>query len=270
MISSYGEDPADVNPKAIAAARKALELDPSLAGPHAVLGATQAESEWDFAGGEAEFRKAIALDPSDATTHQWYSEMLVGLPGRTQDAIDEANRAYELDPLSPIVATSRCGAYYHARQFDQAIAIGQKIVAENPTFGRIHNVLGDIYSFEQKYPEAINEYKIDARLENDKFGIDLVNALEAGFQSGGWTEGLHKSIDVALAQRQAGIRNKSYLIAQTYAMAGDKERAFQWLNTAYAEHEGGLSLMCNDPWLDSIRSDPRYAALVRKIGFPQQ
>ena len=98
-------------PKSNAAARRALELDPTLAQPHADLGSNGLEYDYDFAGGVAEFKKAFALDPNDATAHQWYAEDL-GALGRTQEALAEAARAHDLDPLSPIIAAARCARSY--------------------------------------------------------------------------------------------------------------------------------------------------------------
>ena len=103
VLINYGSDPNDVTPKASAAAEKALELDPALARPHAVLGYNKILYDWNFPGGEAEFRRAFELDPSDATSHQWFSETLSYIGGRAQESIDEGNRARQLDPLSPML-----------------------------------------------------------------------------------------------------------------------------------------------------------------------
>ena len=270
VLPNYGGDPSDVIPKAVAAARKALELDPTLASPHAVLAAAKASIDWDFAGGEAEFRKALELDPSDATVHQWFSEMLQGLSGRTQEAIDEDNRAHELDPLSPIIAFSRGTAYASDRQFGKAIEIFKRVIDDNPTFGRAHAGLASVYWAEHKYPEAVQEFKMGSQLEGDKNYAEWADALDKGFRSGGWQGALHKAIEVDLAQRQAKTGYVSpYQIAALYSDLGDKEHAFEWLNTAYQERDGFLSGLPTDFLFDSLRSDPRYAELVRKIGLPQ-
>jgi eukaryotic-like serine/threonine-protein kinase len=269
-ISNYGEDPKEFVPKADAAARKALELDPTLASPHAILAADKAGIDWDFPGGEAEFRKALELDPSNASVHQWFSEMLQGLSGRTKEAIDEDNRAHELDPLAPIIASSRGMAYASDRQFDKAIEILKRVIADNPTFGRAHSQLAFVYWAEHKYPEAIQEWRNGAQLEGDKNYAEWEDALEKGFRTNAWPGALRKGIEVNLAQRKAKTGYVSpYGIAQLYADLGDKEHAFQWLNTAYQEHDGLLSGLPTDFLFDSLRSDPRYAELVRKIGFPQ-
>jgi tetratricopeptide (TPR) repeat protein len=270
VLPNYGGDPSDVIPKARAAANKALELDSTLAGPHAVLAADK-QADWDFAGSEKEFRKALELDPSDATAHQWLSEMLDGIGGRAQDAIDEATRAHELDPLSPIIFFSQAEAYLAARRFDKAIEICKTIIADNPAFGRAHGGLGAAYWGEGKYQEAIQEWKDGAQLEGDKGYAEWAAAMDLGYRSGGRTGALRKGIEVGLAQRQAKTAYVSpYQIATGYADLGDKEHAFEWLNTAFKEHDGVLTSLPTDFQFDSLRSDPRYTELVRRIGFPQQ
>jgi len=270
VLGSFGGDPNDLIPKSNAAAEKALELDPTLARPHADLAANKSQYNWDFSGGEAEFRKALELDPSDATSHQWFSENLSYIGGRVQESIDEANRAHQLDPLSPIISFAQAEAYGADHQFDKAIEICKRVIADNPTFGRAHTGLAISYWGEHKYPQAVQEFKTGAQLEGDKNHSEFATALDEGFRSGGWPGAMHKAIEVSLAQRKAKAGYVSpYGIATLYADLGDKEHAFQWLDTAYREHDGGLSGIRTDFTLDSLRSDPRYAELVRKIGFPQ-
>jgi TolB-like protein len=226
-LSSYGGDPNDVVPKAAAAAKKALELDPALAHPHAVLGGLMMEYNWDFAGGEAEFRKAIELDPSDATAHQWLSEGLSEIGGRAQDAIDEGTRAHQLDPLSPIIAAQAAYAYTYARQYDKAIDLFKKLIADNPNFGRAHSELAYTYWGAHRYPEAIQEWKTGSQFEGDKKYIEYANAVEPAFRSGGWAAAERKGIEVSLAQRnEPGSYVSPYQIAGYYADLGDKDHAF--------------------------------------------
>jgi serine/threonine protein kinase len=268
-LSSYGGDPTETALKANAAAQKALELDPTLAHPHAILGGQKMEFSWDFAGGEAEFRKAIALDPSDATAHQWLSEGLCEIGGRAQEAIDEGALAHQLDPLSPIIAAQAAQAYTYARQYDKAIGLFKKVIADNPTFGRGHGELAYAYWGARKYSEAVQEWKAASQLEGDKDYVDWAAAVDAGFRSGGWPGALRKAIEVSLAQRKAAsVYVSPYQIADYYAELGDKNHAFEWLNTAYREHDITIISVRTDFTVDSLRSDPRYAELVRKIGLP--
>jgi TolB-like protein len=270
VLSAYGSEPSEVMPKSNAAARKALELDPTLARPHADLGLNKTQYSWDFPGGEAEFRKALELDPGDATAHQWFSQYLSYIGGRAREAIDEANRAHQLDPLSPIISYAQAEAHTTARQFDKAIELYKQLIAENPNFGAAHQGLAYAYWAEHKYPEAIQEFKTTARLNDDKNYAEIAAAQEAGFRSGGWQGSLRKGIEVSLVKRKAKTAYISpFAIAELYADLGDKDHAFEWLNTAYQEHDSGLVSLRTDFTLDSLRSDPRYAELVRRIGLPQ-
>jgi eukaryotic-like serine/threonine-protein kinase len=270
VLNSYTGDPNDLIPKSNAAAQKALELDPTVARAHAVLGLNKSGYAWDFSGAEGEFRKALEFDPSDATAHQWFSNYLGSVGGRAQEAIDEANRARQLDPLSPIMAVQQMEAYGTARQFDKAIEIGTKLTTENPTFAAGHSYLANMYWAAHKYPQVIQETNAAAQLLGDKNYSEFAGALDAGFRSGGWPGAQRKGIETLLAQRKAKTDFVSpYAIAELYADTGDKDHAFEWLNVAYQEHDA-LNTLRTDFTLDSLRSDPRYAELVRKVGLPQQ
>jgi serine/threonine protein kinase len=270
VLSIYGSDPNDVFPKSNAAAERALELDPSLARPHADLGNNKMNYNWDFSGGEAEFRKAFELDPGDATAHQWFAEDLSYLGGRAQESIDEADRAYQLDPLSPVIIAVRAEIYIKDRQFDRAIEILKKFNADDPDFGRGHYGLAQAYWGQHKYAETIQEFSTAAQLEGDKTAAEIAAALEEGFRSGGWPAAMRKAIEVSLALRKTSTNFVSpYLIASYYAELGDKDHSFEWLNTAYQEHDVFLVGLRTDYTMDSLRSDPRYAELVHKIGLPQ-
>jgi serine/threonine protein kinase len=270
VMPSYGGDSNDAIPKSNAAAEKALELDPTLARPHAVLGANKMQFHWDFSGGEAEFRKALELDPSDATAHQWLAENLGYIGGRAQESIEEANRAYQLDPLSPIIGVVQGEVRASDHQFDKAIELQKKVLADDPTFLAAHTNLATAYWGKHEYQQAIQEEKNAAQIAGDKNFVEFAAALDAGFRSGGLPSALRKAIEVSLAQRKAKTEYVSpYLIADLYSGLGDKEHAFEWLNTAYQERDNALVGLRTDMTFDSLRSDPRYAELVRKIGFPQ-
>jgi len=129
-----GGSPSENYPKSNAAARKALELDATLAYPHAVLGSNYMEYDWDFAGGEAEYKKALELDPSDAGAHWLYAFDLAMLGGREQEAVAEINRAHQLDPMSAVIIAWAGLIHIKARRFDEAIAVCKKVANENPTF----------------------------------------------------------------------------------------------------------------------------------------
>jgi adenylate cyclase len=160
--------------------------------------------------------------------------------------------------------------YFYDRQFDKAIEVEKKLLAENPTFAAAYGGLGYSYWGQRKYSEAIETYKISGRLADDKNLSEIAVAMDEGYRYGKWPGALHKAIEVSLAQRKANTEYVSpYGIAQYYADLGDKDHAFEWLNTAYQEHDISLFVLRTDFTMDSLRSDPRYAEMLKKIGLPQ-
>jgi tetratricopeptide (TPR) repeat protein len=265
---NYGGDPSDTVPKSEAAVRKALELDPTLAGPYALLASNKMELKWDFSGGDADFRKAFELDPSNATAHQWFAEAISAIGGREQEALAEITRARQLDPLSPIVNSAFCSVQISARDFDGAIETCKKVAIDFPEFGRAHTFLGVGYWGKRMYPQAIEEFKTAGRLSGDKNEQEFAAALEDGFRASGWKGASNKAAEVLKAQRKRAYVPPSR-IAEFYAEMGDKEHAFEWLNIGLQEHGADMLALKTDFSLDPIRSDPRFAELVRKVGLPQ-
>jgi adenylate cyclase len=268
VLPEYGASPSEDIPKAKAAARKALELDATLARPHVNLGGIKMAIEWDFAGGEAEFKKALELDPNDAHAHERYADNLSTIGGRETEALDEVNRAHQLDPLSPAITKEVGFVYIAARQFDEGIAVCKKLANENPTFADAHRCLVIAYWAKHMYPEVLKEQRAYAQLSGDRDAISFASALEQGFRSAGWKGALAKCIEIAPALRKSGYWS-AYGVATLHAALGDKEQAFEWLNIAYREHDEELMGLKTDYSLDPIRSDPRFAELVRKVGLPQ-
>jgi serine/threonine protein kinase/Tfp pilus assembly protein PilF len=264
----YGAKTGDVVPKSNAAARKALELDPTLAHPHAVLGGNYMEYDWNFAGGEAEYKKALELDPYDATARQWYAQDLGWIGGREEEALAEIDRAHQLDPLSPIISTNVGGIQTTGRNYDEAIATCQKVAGENPTFAQAHFCLMEAYWAKGMFQRVVQEYKLLGQLNGDPKDMEFASALEQGFHAGGWKSALTKGVDVRLAQRRASYWS-AYDIAVLYAGLEEKDEAFRWLNAAYEERDYQIESVRTDFRLDPVRSDPRFAELVRKVGLPQ-
>ena len=134
LLPGYGGIPNENFPRSNAAARKALGLDETLARPHVVLGANEMDYDWDFAGAEAEFKKAFELDPNDATAHQWYADGIGAIGGREQESFSEADHARQLDPMSPMISVTVGYVHAYARQSDEAILVCKKVVNDNPKF----------------------------------------------------------------------------------------------------------------------------------------
>jgi TolB-like protein/Tfp pilus assembly protein PilF len=264
----YWGNPSEDYAKSNAAARRALELDATLAHPHAVLGSNQIGYDWDFAGGEAEFKKAIELDPNDATAHQWYAESISTLGGREQEALAEIDRAHQLDPLSPIISRVIGSIWVSARQYDEAISVCKELENDNPTFAAAHDCLAYAYWGKHMYPQVIEEWKAYGQLTGDPRDSEFAAALEQGSRSGGWRGALTQAIETLQARRKTSYYSP-LMIARFYAELGDKDQAFQWLDTAYREHDWLLPGLNTYFQLDPLRSDPRFAELVHKVGLPQ-
>jgi TolB-like protein len=267
VVHFFGINPRQAFPKSNAAARKALELDPTLAHPHAVLGQNEMEYDWDFASGESEFKKAIELDPNDATAHQWYAEKLSAI-GRHPEAIAEIKRAHELDPQSPVVTRVLGGILNYAGQYDQGIPICKQLTKDNPTFAIAHDCLFFAYWDKHMYPQAVEELNAYGRLSGIPAVIENAAALEHGFHNGGWPQALTEVIAVYENRRKTSYASP-FEIARLYADRGDKEKAFDWLDTALREHDSLLIGIRPDPQFNSIRSDPRFDELTSKIGLPK-
>jgi TolB-like protein len=268
VMPFYGGNPSEDSPRSNAAARKALELDSSLAHPHAILGSNEMGYDWDFAGGEAEFRKAFELDPNDATAHQWFAENLGTLGGRQQEALAEINLAHQLDPQSLIIRRVMASIRVSGRQYDEAISVCKELETENPTFILAHDCLPYGYWGKHMYPQVVEEWKTYGQLTGNRDDLEYGAALDRGFRSAGWKGALTEAIEFWQNRRKTGYVSP-LKIARLYADLGDKEQAFQWLDTAYREHDWLLMGLNTYFQLDSLRSDPRFPELVRKVGLPQ-
>ena len=267
VLPSFGGAPGEAYPKSNAAARKALELDATLAHPHAVLGSNEMDYDWDFAGAEAEYKKALELDPNDATAHQWFAQDIADIGGREQEALSEAKRASQLDPLSPIIGTVVGFVHIAARQYDEAIAVCKKVANDNPTFAYVHVCLASGYWGQRAYPQVIEEWKAYGQLSGNRNESEFSSAMEEGFRSAGWKGALIKGIKARQAQRKNGY-SSAYKIATLYAALGGNDESFAWLNTAYQERDLGLLSLKTDFLLDPLRPDRRFAELLRKVGLP--
>jgi TolB-like protein/tetratricopeptide (TPR) repeat protein len=268
VLPNYGGNPSEDFSKSNGAARKALELDATLAHPHAVLGSNEMQYDWDFAGGEAEFKKSFELDPNDATARQWYADDIGMIGGREQEALAEVNRAHELDSQSPVISRVVASVRVSARQYDEAIAICARLANENPTFAIAHDCLAYAYWGKRMYPQVVEEWRAYGQLTDDLHDSEFAAALEQGFRSADWKGALTGAIAFRQAQRKNGYYS-ALIIARFYADLGDRDQAFHWLNIAYQEHDWLLIGLNTYFQLDPLRSDPRFADLVRKVGLPQ-
>jgi serine/threonine protein kinase/tetratricopeptide (TPR) repeat protein len=257
-----GLTPQEARPKSKAAALKALELDDSLAEAHTTLADTYLYYDWDFPKAQQEFSRAIAANPNYPTAHQWYAEYLYAL-GRFDEAIAEAKRAQELDPLSVAISGSVAESYYYARKYDQAIEAYKAALKMDPNFIAAHIGLALTYEQKKMYPEAAAEWQAMAQLYGDPAGASL---LGGAYKSSGYQGVLQALLDGSLKVPVQSV--DSGQIARVYARMGKKNEALTWLEKAYAERSGGMVRLRSDPEFDSMRSDPGFVAIVRRMNFP--
>jgi TolB-like protein/Tfp pilus assembly protein PilF len=257
--------PREAMPKAKAAAQKALELDPELAEAHTSLAMVQVIYDWDWAGGERSFRRAIELNPGYPTAHHWYA-LYLGRMGRTQDAIAEARRALELDPLSLIINNAVAGALFKARRYDEALAENRKVLEMEPNFvparllearvllqtGRAEQALEGL----SRLPESLQRHPI-ARAARGVALAELGRTVEAREILAELT---------ALANQNPAVGG---LPGWIHLALGEKDRAVDWLEKVYEARGDFVTDFKMDPGFDPLRDHPRFQALYRKMNFPE-
>jgi TolB-like protein/DNA-binding winged helix-turn-helix (wHTH) protein/Flp pilus assembly protein TadD len=257
------KSPADALPKAYAAARKALEINPESAEAHASLGLAMTHS-WDWTGAEAEFRRALQLDPQYANAHHWYGDYL-SIRGRHGEALAEAKHALELDPLNLMISTWVGLRYYMARDYSRAIDQNRNSVELDPNFAAAHLLLGEDYLGAGLQSEAVNELKKAANLSGDSplYTAQVAVALAVEGRSG---DAFRMAHDLEAISRKRYV--SPYGLAQIYAASNKKEDTFKWLQAAYDDHAAWMGYLAVDPIFDRYRSDERFKDLLRRVGLP--
>jgi TolB-like protein/Flp pilus assembly protein TadD len=254
--------PRDCYPKAIAAAKKALELDDTLAEAHTTLGMAIWYYEFDFSQANREFQRAIELNPNYATGHQQYGNVTLSALGRFDDAIAEGKRAVELDPLSLIINADLGMTYYFARRYDEAIAQQRKTLEMDPGFYFAHLALGEAFAAKRDFGEAIAEYQKAHALNDDPYVLALLGNAYA--RSGNRTEALKILDQLKELSGQRYVNASSF--ALVYLGLGDKEEALRWLEQSYQDRAGSdVGWIRVDSLVDPLRGDPRFEAIAEKI-----
>jgi len=265
LFSSYDiASGADSMPQAKAAALRALAIDDSLAEAHTALGFYLSNYDWDRAGSEKEYRRAIELKPNYATAHHWFGADLANIK-RFDDSLTELRRAEELDPLSPIIGTNLGDTLLLARQFDEAIAQYKRTLVSTPNFVYAHLALGRAYGSKGMYPEAIAETRRAIELN---FGASAKGYLGLWLAKSGKRDEAVKLLDEL---RQEATKNyiQGDTIALIYIGLGDKAEALNWLEKHMLTHAETASSYAGSPQLDELRSEPRFQAMLKKMNLPE-
>jgi serine/threonine protein kinase/Tfp pilus assembly protein PilF len=249
--------------KARAAAMQALEIDSGLAEAYATLGFVMATLDRNWSGSEQAFEKALSLNSSYATAHQWYSVVLRSL-GRFDQAIEESQKAQELDPLSPIINATVGQCFYFARRYDEAIKLYRRMLAVESNYRWTHYLVACALREKGWYKEAIAEFEEALRLMP---GEPVVNSdLAYTFALSGRKEDARLKL-TELEQQSRSTYVSPYDLAIAYLGLGDKEAALTLLEQAHIEHDDGLLMIRIDPLLDILRTEDRFRAILQQVGL---
>ena len=254
--------PAEAYVKAREAAERGLALDPSLAELHASLAYVHRFHDWDWARAERGFLRALELNPGYATGRRWYAQFLSGL-GRHGEAIAEAERALELDPLSLVIHTAVGDVLFYARRYERAVSYYRRCVELDATFGPGHTDMARALEHLGRHEEAIAEFLVGVG-HTPGGGMPASTGLATLLAAAGRREEAGAMI-AALIERSQAAYVSPYGIASAYAVAGENAKALDWLERAYEQRDGTLVWIKVHPRMDGLRAEPRFRELLSKM-----
>ena len=263
LLPEYADvPPKEAQQKAKAAAEKALAIDDSLAEAHSSLAFVHVYGNWDWEDADREFRRAIQLNPGYATAHQWYAVAYLSSVGRLDEALAEVRRAREADPLSLISYVATGWVLYAARRYDEAIEQYRKAIEMDPNFFAAQREIGMVYVQKGQYQQAIAEFQKALKLSpGDTFALGQLGQAYA--LAGQKSEATRILNTLKERSRQGYVR--AYDLAAVATGLGDKDQALAWLEKAYQDRAEWLTWAKVEPWMDPLRSDPRFQDLLRRM-----
>ncbi len=262
MAHHGGLPPKEAMPGARDAALKALQLDSSLAEAHTSLALVKTAYEWDYAAAENEFTRAIELNPNYATAHHWYAHYLV-IKRRFPEALNEIQRAHDLDPYSLVINDFWGTALYYSKDYERALAQFRSMLDLDPSVKPVtYELLARVYEQQGDYARAIEQRRDAFMLSGAaQDAASLANAYAQGGAEAYW----RKRVELARRPPTASALDLAIL----YARQGDRDSALRSLERAYQEQSPWLNFTACEPAFDSLRSDPRFQELLRRLGLPQ-
>ena len=254
----------EASPKIRSAVQSALEIDPTLSEAHAALAAVKEEVDWDWAGAEAEYRKAIELNPNDAVAHHLYSVLLENLI-RLPESMAENQKALALDPASPQPHANEAGILTDMRRYDEAITKLNNLITANPEFPPYYGYRASVYWHQGN----LDAFVADQVMAWKKSGrADKAEVFESGYRKGK-LKGACTGLIELLKNKSRTDYVSPYEVATMYALMEDRDRTFEWLEKAYAEHSGRMEYVKAEDFFQPFHSDPRYLDLLRRMAMPQ-
>jgi TolB-like protein/Tfp pilus assembly protein PilF len=264
--SYLGAPPRKARAFAIQAVRKALALDDSLAEAHATLAESLYYGEWDWAGAEREFRRALELNPNYPTAHQWYSEFL-SMAGRHDQAIAEMKLARTLDPHSSIIHASLGWSYYHARRYDDAIRECQQVLSVTPDLGTAQVCLSVALYDSGRHRQAFEETLKHNGLQSD---LELRKQWQAAYERGGWPAVWAQTWDRMSKQKAIGEEVEFYDLAEIALRLDRRDEALRLLEQAAEQREENLVQIRAYAAFYPLENDPRFHQLLARVNFPER
>lgn len=251
-----------VYPKATAAAKRALELNETLPEAHTSM-ASIAQDHFDYGLAELQLKRAIELNPNYATAHHWYGMLLCAM-GKSPEAEAAMRKAQELDPLSTIINANVGWLYFIEQDNDRAIQQLRKTLDMDSNFSVGHHYLGIVYGQKAMYKEALEEFQRSDKLS----GGGAFNTAQSGYIYAVWGKRAEAEKIIAELKRQSKDSSVSpWGIALIYTGLGESDQAFEWLDKAYNDRAFDLQYAKVDPRFETLRSDPRFQKLLKRIGI---
>lgn len=267
LLREYSAMPSnEAYPRAIAAAKKAVELDDSLSEAHRSLAFATYYWLWDFAAGEREFKRAIELDPKDAVAHHWYGTAL-GAVARYPEALSQLEEARRLDPSSVSIQADRALFLCYAGRETEGLSLLKQIETADPAFISPHRYLASIAIVRGDYQVYLAESRKAAELAKDQTLMEIVKAAEQGFAAGGGKAMLDSVREIHMKFYEQGLIS-GYHVADACAVSGKNQEAIHYLQEAFAKHDSDIIDVKSDPAFRTLQSDPAFRDLILRIGLP--
>jgi DNA-binding winged helix-turn-helix (wHTH) protein/tetratricopeptide (TPR) repeat protein len=267
LLREYSIMPAsEAYPRALAAAKKAVELDGQSSEAHASLAFVSFYGMWDAAMADREFHRALALNPGNAIAHHWYATYLMSL-NHNPESLVEIERAQGLDPDSKSVLADKGLLLFYAGRQQEAITLLTQMEKKEPSFISPHRYLKYVYFETADYPHYLMEARQEAVLMHDNPTLVIEHAAEKGFATLG-----PRGLLEAQRQQQKKLYDRGqfspYALAATYSLLGSKQEALQYLETAYDQHADGVPQIESDPAFRNLHNEPAFRQLLARLGLP--
>ncbi len=269
LLREFSAMPPEVAfPRALASAKKAVELDPSRADAHASLGFVLFSWNWDRAGAEREFKRAIELDPDNARAHHWWATTLLAMR-RLPEALQQIEIAQQLDPSSSAILADKALILSYVGRRADALTLLHQVVEEDATLASAHSYLSQLYLKDGDYPSYLDEITKAAQLQHNEVALAQAAAARKGFSTDGLPGMYAALLPLQLAAYQQG-HGQAFPLAETYLHLNRRDDALRMLREAYERREQPILLLDDHPDFDALKGNPEYEDILKKSRQPRE